>query len=498
MKLHELQNTYPTISKDCREALRKGVEAAALGESGRKANKTRKARFSLVLAIVLLLALIGAAFAAAQMGLFDYLFYGQEPSEGMTASAQTVTARGGADDVEVTITGAVYDGERVALSWSAENKKPESLALIQLKSISLGGEWLDEEVGAIGMSFTGYDHCLPAVFGRQEATWSRNPVHGGMISSPMKQQGLSGQQEVVMQVRVSRYQKPVLVWTDQLAEGSQEEPPEDMDVDLEWWAQVQAEHRGDTLAMFQAMRAANITVVDRDEKSAKWWWEQGYIVLNEGGDLIFPEDCEDTGWYWEEGSIVYDPEGQMEAPAYFQSLSKDTGNFTIRFSVDADEGKAFRKDAWTPKVVADGSDPEAARQWANGQQIDLPDCTVRMQRLCLTPLSTRIQFQMIPQENTEAAMLELRDTYGWLEITDENGQELDFAGMEYAYESPWLHQTAEGKWVVEWDWTMAGLKSFPREIHLGARAGSSEEDLPNQEQEEAFAAFAEKMIFAQP
>jgi len=225
---------------------------------------------------------------------------------------------------------------------------------------------------------------------------------------------------------------------------------------------------------------AGVEIAGGEQLNAAWWWEQGYMALDGNGFVLFPEHIDRS-----------DPHFSYENnPYYWDSQMEDTGEATIRFMLDTDKGLAFRKDAWIRKA---GERNEAAQYG----EILLPDCTVQMQQLSLTPLSTRIRFQMMPHENTEEAARMLCETYGWMEIWDENARELALADMEYIYGGSGLYQANDGQWVVEWDWTMPGVTAFPKEIHIGMRADMNEDVLPSEEQKIAFEAFAREMVFEQ-
>ncbi len=454
MTLKELQHAYPTLPPQCRDAMRAAAGAGLALPRG----AGRKLRTGLVAAILVLLLLMAASYAAMEWGILDYLLgrHGRPASE-LNASTQTVHAAGEADGIALTVTGAVYDGERLSLSWTVENKTPANLAAYDVRSISFGEEWVDPQFSRLS-----YDCWAPSAFGMEETSWPRNPVQSGMVSNPM-QKALAGKQEVVLELRVSRPTRPVVVADQVLLDrlAQQEDPV----------LQAEARYLADTL------EGAGVKIAAGDELSAACWWEKGAMVMDAQGSVLPPETMDpDDPALWEEGG-----------PYQMDSLMKQTGSAFIRFWLDADAGLAFRHDVWARKAA--GGEAQ--------EDIRLKDCAVRMKRLSMTPLSTHIAFQMLPLENTREAAETLRETYGWLEIADENGQPLDFADMENGQGTPGLYQTESEQWVVEWDWTLPGANRVPKEIRLRMRADLDVSVLPSQQQQEAFRVFGEKMVFVE-
>ena len=134
------------------------------------------------LAVALLLALTGAAYAAAQLGILDYLIGRQSPAPALEEMAQPMAVSETFDQIQLTVTGAIYDGVRLALSFSAENLNPARLTMVNLNAVRLNGD--DVFFGFQSLS----QQWLPDVFAMDEAgKYSRNPVTGGMLSVPLAQ-----------------------------------------------------------------------------------------------------------------------------------------------------------------------------------------------------------------------------------------------------------------------------------------------------------------------
>jgi len=142
MTLTELKNAYPDIPDQCHNTLVNTARTIASAQ-----DKTRKLSTGLIIAFAILLVLTGIAYAAVQWGVVDYLLGRSMPSMELYASTQKVFAAGEADGIVLTVTGAVYDGERLALSWTVENKKPRDLASYYIKNVSFSGVPVDAEFG---------------------------------------------------------------------------------------------------------------------------------------------------------------------------------------------------------------------------------------------------------------------------------------------------------------------------------------------------------------
>ncbi len=461
MTQQNLKNAYPSLSPEGRGWLHNVAERAA-SDAAQKASQSgapqrpprQKLSLGLVIALILLLALMGIAYAAVQLGIIDYLIGPREtPSAELISSAQAFyNVKGEANDLLLTITGGLYDGERLSLSWTLENKKPEAIASICLKGVTFGGEWTDAKFSSI--SQTAYDDWAPSAFGMQEVAWSRNPQIGGMLTDPLGQP-YSGMQEVVVELGISRPKKPLVVLAPRLLEnlGIQDDPV------------LLAE----TQYLQDSLIASQVTIADAQHQDPGYWWDMGYMVLDEGGNIKLPEDVTDYIWAWE----------ASDSPYRMDLLMEDTAPLVIRFSMNAGDRRSYLLN-WT---LAEGS-----------MECQLPRCTVQVKKLFLTPLTTRLHYQMIPDENTEEAARWLAETYGWAELRDEQGRELAFSGMESEY-GPTVGWTEDGRWMMECDWSLPGLNLFPKEVHLVAGDYPFQEGPLTEEQAQARMAFAEKMMF---
>ena len=456
MKLSELQNAYPALPQSTRQRMLQAARSAS-GQRGKARGSLRKGA---VIALALLLALMGAAYAAARLGIIEYLIGRQEPTRELSRYAQKLRVRDEADGIAVTVTGAVYDGNELALAYEVENLSPENLAMLRIHSVTLGGQTADPIFAVMG-----HDSWIPSAFGMQELSFSRNPVQGGMKCKVLSQP-LNGQQEVVIRVVIQRPSRPLVVVDESLLE-----PLEAMEDEVQ---------RAERKVMLDGISACGVPIADGGHQDPQWWHDRGYGVLDRSGAFYWPEI------QFEEGMSEADHDAMMEEARQLWSQEvhmEETAEMVLRFFIDADKGLENRKEY---AFLGEGRQTGEAT---------LLDCTLRLNQFTMTPLSTRLAFDMIPLENTQEAAQALRGTYGWLDLRDANGQELAWADMEYAASNGDLHQDEQGQWLVQWDWTLPGVAAFPQEIHITARAGVDEEEKPTAEQKKVFAAFGEKMRF---
>mgnify|MGYP000513655275 CR=1 FL=1 len=113
-----------------------------------------------------------------------------------------------------------------------------------------------------------------------------------------------------------------------------------------------------------------------------------------------------------------DRSGQMTEPQ----------TFTLSFSLDMDAAESKR-------IVCEGED------------ILLPDCRVHFTQAVLSPLSTVIAYEIMPNDPTQAAAQTLARRYGMVSLTDEEGKPLNFYNMEE--ETNWGLNSETGPLFVE-------------------------------------------------
>ena len=136
MKL-DFESTFPAVPAPVHLQLEKALEE----KNQMKMQKTKRSAVVLALAIILLMGLMGIAYAAVHTGILDYLVGGEKKASlALMESVQEVTASAREDHIRIDLTGAIFDGDRLALSFTMENEKPEEIALVTLDTVTLNGE----------------------------------------------------------------------------------------------------------------------------------------------------------------------------------------------------------------------------------------------------------------------------------------------------------------------------------------------------------------------
>ncbi len=386
MKAYDWENAFPAVPGMVHQRL----ESALKEKNEMQARKMKRPMAVLALALVLAAALMGMAYAASRTGILDYLAGGEEKApDALKNSVQPVNASAEADGIRIDLTGAVFDGDRLALSFTMENTQPESIAMVTLDTVTLDGEWLP-------ISFQSFqEQWLPDVFSLNAPDYIRNPLSGGMLSSSLETEYTGVLQGEATFVITRPVQAAVVIdpwmWYDEAV--------------LE-----EADMRADYRARKEAILHSGLEIADVFHMEPQDWLSEGYTALNIGGGFLLDMTeyqylgpqfmSEDFGsrlrWH-----AAINREGQMT----------ETARITLPFTLDADAARAGRREADMPDV-------------------QLSNCTVHFESIVVSPLSTLVRMRLYPLENTLEAALALGDCYGcpWLDAPD--GQGLSWLPMD--------------------------------------------------------------------
>lgn len=346
---------------------------------------TKRPLRAAAVAIALLLALAGAAYALSGSSVFRYLIGMDTPGSGLEAISQQPRGEAASDGITISISGFVYDGERLALAFQAYNEQPESAAFIRLVSLKINGEehgWLHATASSqspMMIPFTGLD-ILPV---------QRNPAIGGITSQllPTLNDAVSCEAEFV----VERPQKGLVFIEEALWDnlsGYDEEQREEM------------EDQRATIASLQ-----NAIVAQPTQANAQKWLKEGYTVVDASGGIHVSD---------------------IDGPSPYHL--RETDRLVVRFTFDADLASAYVCDLSSPLPIA------------------LPGCTLSIDKLRLSPLSTEVDFTLFANENSREAAERLRADYGAVMLTDGLRLEVDYAGMDFMRDdTSRLIQTDDGR-----------------------------------------------------
>ena len=416
MNEFHFENAFPSVPAAVHLRLEKALE-----EKNMNLNKAKRPVATLAIVLALLLGLTGMAYAATQTGILEYLVGSEEKaSEDLKGSVQTVTAEAFGDNIQIDLTGAIFDGDRLALSFTAENKMPGEIALVTLDTVTLNGKW-------VPINFQSFqEQWLPDVFTVDVAPVVRNPISGGMLSGVLEED-YTGIVQGEATFVVSRPVKEMVVvdpwmWYDMEA----------VIPDAEW--------RRDYEDRKGAIEQSGMEIADVFTMEAGYWLQEGYTPVNVSGHFLL-----DRAEYSELAPFYAGP-GYGERPNFSNVTNRAgqmqvTERITLSFTIDAEAAKASR------------IEPEL-------EDIPLENGTVHFEKVAITPLSTLIEIRIYPKENTQKAKNALMDCYGAAWLCNANGEPIDYMDMEGEGWKGYREEAGgENYLVIETSW--GGMKTLP-------------------------------------
>ena len=181
-----LQSLYPEVPSEFADRMGRMVRSLPVAKEA-SPMKRPIPRAALIAALIIL-AMSTTAYALTRPAVLQWLLPRSPASPQLESTAQTVAAESTAEGVTIRITGAVYDGSQLAISYEAENAAPTQPVLIALDSV---------------LTVDGHPHKLPhPVYTYNVRTVpsphldvlpaQRNPITGGLWSGTLPE-GLTGQ-----------------------------------------------------------------------------------------------------------------------------------------------------------------------------------------------------------------------------------------------------------------------------------------------------------------
>ena len=256
--------------------------------------------------LALTMALAVTAVSAAPAQSFDDLLaeYGLDPSDPAVQShmlriGQSVRVL----DMELSIEGLYYDGERFLIGWKTDNLRPEQPALVLYTNVRLGGISADADADfPISLWW-------PQAFGLSIPGDPLNGLMDAFYREDAQEYGLQGMQEVTAEFTVKRPHRPIAV------------------VDAEIYTLVKdGVAKADVQSMLAAMEASGISVALEGDTDVKAWLDQGYLVVNCGGEILNADGATDDRSVLS-GEDLIDAESVIDA---------DEADVTFTFTVDYD------------------------------------------------------------------------------------------------------------------------------------------------------------------
>ena len=455
MRMDELRGAFPAMPDATRDALeitlchlddgeRQGNpdrndspscerRSRRIGHSGliHVPRRARGLRLSVpALALILAIALAGAAVAAAYPQVLRWLVGPDEqPSADLESLAKALDISATEGDITARLTGYVTDGQELALSFELCNASPTRPAFVVLESVYMGE--IDIQRWAPSIAYEMYWWCPKPYL--DVLPVRRNPVVCGrkFWVGDIDASATGGKMPVTATLRVLRPARP-FVLVDEIVHGGLAE------YDEETRAEIQDVI--DTLLSFDG------TVVAKPgDMDPQMWLERGYIPITHHCDLPAGEE---TNNLLKLGELI-----------------EEEGALTLTFDVDLSGAVV----ALTPNL-----------------SVELGDCEAVLRSVSLSPMSTALVLDLIPDENAfEAA--EALEKYGMLILCDADGNPLKYLSMDWIMTDRGYAQERDGRWICRYAFDMPGLAAFPEEIRLRLTG--------NKADPQALERFEEAMVF---
>ena len=366
---------------------------------------TRIAPLRAIAAVTLLvMALSATALAVSRPDVLNWLLGSDPASEPLQSAVQTVLGEGTADGVTVCVTNVVYDGENLVFSYEAENADPASPVFVAAQPVVL----LNGHEAY--MQHCTADPSMPQLVPSPHLDVlpvRRNPAAGGGVISAGAVTG--DRITCEMTFSVCRPENGLAIFLH----------PDSMQANIDSYTGDARAEAEDSLRTLQSYQQAHF--VDASDFADPQWLAGGYTVIDGSGMLLdLPEN----------------------------SCLRESAQITVSFSFDA--SSAFLFDA------------------SGMSDIQLPDCTLHVERFRFSPLETCVDISLIPTENTRAAASALAETYDDFALLGDDSAPVVYSSMDYmAGFAPSVRQV-KGQWICRYQAELPGLAQFPYSIAFAA------------------------------
>lgn len=197
------------------------------------------------------------------------------------------------------------------------------------------------------------------------------------------------------------------------------------------------------LAVIDARMHEDLSLYDSEQRLEIE--DQIAAVLSFEGTVSAPEDQSDADAWIAQGYVPIDLSGNVLGDA--QALMQEAAELTLTFPLDLSESSRF---SFTPDAP-----------------LRLDDCTAVVHCLTVSPLSTRLSLELIPDEGTQEAAGRLAAQYGDLTLADGEGIPLAYLDMDYCSgSSPYIAQDASGRFTARYEIDLPGAETVPEKVTL--------------------------------
>ena len=451
MKAWDWNAAFPPVPENVHRRLEQALKQK---KEPMKMKKTLRPATALALTLAVLLALTGAALAAEQLGVLDYLLGRAKPSETLRASVQPAAATETADHIKIELSGVIYDGSRLAFGLTAENLQPDDIAMVTLESVRMNGE-------NVYINFQSMqEQWLPDVFALEPAgQYARNPVTGGMQSIAMDKT-YTGRVACEATVVVRRPVNGKLVVFDPVMWYDYDE--------------VYGKSAPDYRERRDAIRACcGVTVADAaaclnvvNSYDVQALLEEGCTIVRSDGSFLLEEACaaqyreqyaDDSFGASAQDSQLISRAGQM----------RETARITLQFEIDADAAQSASHAIAVPDIA-------------------LSYATVRFERVFVSPLTTAVSMRLYPKNADELSALQALET-PWL--VDAQGE-----ALQSNMDSEAWNATPQSEEYVEICLEWGGLEHTPDALRFAFLSCDNEDAQLNRMRAE----FCEKVVIPIP
>lgn len=386
-----------------------------------KTVKKAKPVAALALAAVLMMALAGAAYAAVQSGVLDFVFQRSEPSREQRDMVQPVGLVHESDGIVTTVTDALLDGRELSVGLTFDSAKnfyiiTDSVTVngaeLFMNDSNIVNMWLkwpyEENPGLVSRGFTGTVDA--------EYFWEEAPGSKELAQAAEKRLTEEGIADVRIHLTLlAPKQELAYIDTNRLADGAA-------------WRQINA-----------CVAAGNTPV---DKESGYVWVDGTWLEENAWLKDGLKRNA-DGGYSWTDGE-AYAPElpaGQYpigDAQAHIRhSNMRVLDSFEMAFTLSA----------------------SAARDVTPAKALENDDYSVVFDEVSFTPISSTFAFRIYPKG---MSMEDVVNTFQFFEFYDENKQPVSFQDT-FAEGSSGQMEDAAAYEVI---YKMPAMETHPGTIYL--------------------------------
>ncbi len=392
-----------------------------------KTVKKAKPAAALILAAILILALAGAAYAAVQSGVLDFVFQRSEPTGEQRGMVQTVGLTHEAKGVVTTVTDAILDGRNLSVGLRFDTDKDfyivtESVTVngaeLFINDSNIANMWLrwplEEKRDTVSRGFTG---TLDAEYYKDEAQGAKETAEAAVRR--LTKEGIAEVRMRLVLLTPKNELEYVYAYDDRSAAA---------------WRAINA-----------CVEAGNTPV---DQESGYVWVDGTWLTEDNPEMRAGLTQKEDGGYSWTDGEAFSPdiPAAQFpigDAQAHVRHSNMEVlDSFTFSFTLNVD-GSGFHD------VTPSGD-------------VENDDFRVVFDEASLTPASSTFAFRIFPKK---MPLEEIARIFRFIAFYDENKRPILFQDTFYEGDAG-LEEQADGASALAVRYRMPAMESRPDVIYL--------------------------------